>query len=126
MERNRNGVLFGNEATPLTASLTHTLWALFNALPARVVQKAHRHNSVALDLCVSAGPNTYTLMSDALDARGELVNPVRADWKSGAVCVSPPGLWHSHHNESDVDAIVLPIQDAALHTWMRTLDIRFT
>ena len=63
--------------------------------------------------------------------------------------MTPPGIWHSHHNESDVDAIVLPVQvgsartalppllgavlpephlalqDAGLHTYLRTLDIRF-
>jgi hypothetical protein len=36
-----------------------------------------------------------------------------------------PGLWHSHHNESGHPAHVLPIQDAGLHTHLRTLDIRF-
>jgi hypothetical protein len=32
---------------------------------------------------------------------------------------------HSHHNESDSTAWVLPIQDAGLYTHQRTLDIRF-
>jgi len=131
--RNRNGVLLGTAATcdadaaaPATLTLTPTLWALYNALPARVVQRPHRHNSVALDLCVAAGPDTYTLMADAVDACGELVPPVtRADWVPGAVFVTPPGVWHSHHNGSDVDAIVLPVQDAGLHTAMRTLNIEF-
>lgn len=31
-------------------------------------------------------------------------------------------LWHSHHNESGQDALILPIQDAGLHSYMRTLD----
>jgi gentisate 1,2-dioxygenase len=39
--------------------------------------------------------------------------------------VTPPGWWHSHHNESDEDAIVLPVQDAGLHTYLQTLDIQF-
>lgn len=38
---------------------------------------------------------------------------------------TPPGWWHSHHNESDDVAWVLPIQDAGLYTHQRTLDIRF-
>ena len=33
---------------------------------------------------------------------------------------------HSHHNESDSTAWVLPIQDAGLYTHQRTLDIRFS
>ena len=39
--------------------------------------------------------------------------------------VTPPGWWHSHHNESGESAWVLPIQDAGLFTHQRTLDIRF-
>jgi gentisate 1,2-dioxygenase len=42
------------------------------------------------------------------------------------VFVTPPGLWHSHHNESGHPAHILPIQDAGLHTFLRTLDIRFS
>lgn len=124
-ERNRNGVLLGNEATPLTLTLTPTLWSLYNLLPKRSWQKPHRHNSVALDLCVSAKEGVYTLIGDALDAEGRIIDPIRADWKPGAVFTTTPGLWHSHHNESDEDALVLPVQDAGLHTWLRTLDIRF-
>lgn len=80
---------------------------------------------MALDLAVSASPNVYTLMSPSLDSEGNLVNPVRVDWVSGGVFVTPPGWWHSHHNESDTMAWVLPMQDAGLYTHQRTLDIRF-
>ena len=34
------------------------------------VQPPHRHNSVALDLCVSAKPGVYTLMGPELDEDG--------------------------------------------------------
>ena len=76
-------------------------------------------------MAVSASPNVYTLMSPSLDADGNLVNPVRVDWVAGGVFVTPPGWWHSHHNESGEIAWVLPMQDAGLYTHMRTLDIRF-
>lgn len=46
-------------------------------------------------------------------------------WASGAAFITPPGMWHSHHNESDADAYVIPIQDAGLQTYLRSLDIRF-
>ena len=39
--------------------------------------------------------------------------------------MTPPGLWHSHHNESGAPAHLMPIQDAGLHTYLRTLDIHF-
>ena len=124
-ERNRNGILLGNAATPATLTLTPTLWSLVNQLPRGVAQRPHRHTSVALDLCIAARPGTYTAVGADLDRDGWIVEPRRVEWQPGAAFVTPPGLWHSHHNESDGDALVLPIQDAGLHTWMRTLDIRF-
>jgi gentisate 1,2-dioxygenase len=124
-ERNRCGVLLGNSACPQTKTLTHVLWSLLNSLAPQSVQRPHRHNSVALDLAVHALPNVYTLMSPSIDAEGTLVNPVRVDWIKGGVFVTPPGWWHSHHNESDEMAWVLPMQDAGLYTYQRTLDIRF-
>lgn len=125
-DRNRNGILLANVDCPLTKTVTHTMWSLYNLLPANTRQKAHRHNSVALDYCVHAGPNTYTLIGKRVDADGNIIDPIRADWKPGCVFVTPPGWWHSHHNESGEDAIVLPVQDAGLHTQAQTLDIRFS
>ena len=124
-KRNRRGILLGNAATPQTLTITHVLWSLMNVLPKKSMQKAHRHNSVALDLCVSALPGTYTLIGKELNADGTIKNPVRADWLPGAAFVTPPGWWHSHHNESDQDAVVLPVQDAGMYTFLRTLDIQF-
>jgi gentisate 1,2-dioxygenase len=124
--RNRNGILLGNADCPTTKTVSHTMWSLYNLLPRGTRQKAHRHNSIALDLCVAAGDDTFTMMGERVDADGNIINPIRADWSPGAAFVTPPGWWHSHHNESDTDAIVLPVQDAALHTHMQTLDIRFS
>lgn len=124
--KNRNGILLGNRDCPLTKTVTHTMWSLYNLLPNNTRQKAHRHNSIALDYCVSAGPNTYTLIGKHINAEGHIIDPIRADWKAGTVFVTPPGWWHSHHNESDEDAIVLPVQDAGLHTQVQTLDIQFS
>ena len=134
--RNRMGILLGNAVTEdNTKTLTHTLWSLLNVLPAGDAQRPHRHNSVALDLCVNAvapiaGVNggkskVYTLMGPELDEDGWVKDPVRCDWTTGSVFTTPPGWWHSHHNESDEAAWVLPMQDAGLYTYQRTLDIRF-
>ena len=65
-------------------------------------------------------------MGKDIDATtGEIIDPIRCDWVPGSTFVTPPGWWHSHHNESDEVAWVLPMQDAGLLTWQRTLDIRF-
>ena len=124
-ERNRIGIILGNRETQLTCSLTHTLWALLVYLPQGSEQKPHRHNSVALDLVIDAPESAYTLVGESLDAEGNIENGERVYWKSGSVFVTPPGLWHSHHNDSDRDALLLPIQDAAFQSYLRTLDQRF-
>jgi gentisate 1,2-dioxygenase len=119
---NRTGILLSNPNFPLTMTLTHTLWSLYNVLPKRVVQKPHRHNSIAIDYCVAAGENTYTMIGKNIDDEGNIINPIKAKWVAGSVFITPPGWWHSHHNESDEDAIVLPIQDAGLIMNMQILD----
>jgi len=123
--RNRTGILLANPNFPLTMTLTHTLWALYNVLPAGVVQKPHRHNSIALDYCVAAGPETYTMIGKELNEDGSIKDPVKAMWTPGSAFITPPGWWHSHHNHSDQDAIVLPIQDAGLIMNMQVLDFQY-
>jgi len=128
--RNRMGVLLSNEGVLETKTLSPVLWALLNVLPARTKQPPHRHQSVAVDLCVSVAAGAeglvYTMMGPELDEAGWVKNPIKMDWASGAVFTTPPGWWHSHHNESGADAWVLPTQDAGLYTHQRTLDIRFS
>jgi gentisate 1,2-dioxygenase len=128
---NRLGILLGNKITEnSTKTITHTLWSLLNVLPANEYQKPHRHNSVALDLCVYASKKEtgkiYTLMGKNIDNNGNIIDPIKCYWVTGTVFVTPPGWWHSHHNETNKDAYVLPIQDAGLYTYQRTLDIQFT
>lgn len=124
--RNRMGVLLSGTSMPETKTLTPTLWALLNTLPGKSRQPPHRHNSVALDLCVAATPGVYTLMGPELGADGWVLNPIKMEWSAGAMFTTPPGWWHSHHNDSDTTAWVLPMQDAGLYTRQRTLDIRFS
>ena len=125
-QRNRVSILLGNAAHPQTLTVTHTLWAMVGVLPVDRVQRAHRHQSVALDLITSCRPGCYTLVGPEVDGTGRIVDPVRVDWETAGAFVTPPGLWHSHHNESGAPAYLVPIQDAGLHTYLRSLDIRFT
>ncbi|MBM4010369.1 MAG: cupin [Planctomycetes bacterium] len=122
---NRLSVLLGNRLFPQTMTITHVLWAMFGLLPVGAVQAPHRHQSVAVDLVVDCKPGCYTMVGRTLDAEGRVASGQRFDWHPHAVFVTPPGLWHSHHNESGHPAHILPIQDAGLHTYLRTLDIRF-
>lgn len=123
--RNRNGIILGNEANRKTKTITHSMWSLYNLITPNTVQKAHRHQSIAIDLAISADKNTYTLIGKEVDEKGKIINPVKAPWADNTIFITPPGWWHSHHNESDTDAYVFPFQDAGLHTYLRTLDIQF-
>ena len=122
---NRLSVLLGSRVFPQTMTITHVLWAMFGILPVNAVQAPHRHQSVAVDLVVDAKPGCYTMVGRSLGPDGRIKDGERFDWEPHGVFVTPPGLWHSHHNESGHPAHILPIQDAGLHTHLRTLDIRF-
>lgn len=126
--RNRNGVLLGNTVTEKlgTKTLTNVLWSLYNIIKPNSVQKPHKHNSVALDLCTYAVEGkVYTLIGKELDKNGQILNPEKIYWETNCAFTTPPGYWHSHVNESEEDAYVLPVQDAGLYTYQRTLDIQF-
>lgn len=125
-QANRVSVLLANRNFPQTRTVTHTLWSMFGLLPADKVQYPHRHESVALDFVIDCQPGCYTMIGTELGEDGMIKNGRREDWTNGASFVTPPGYWHSHHNESGADAHVLPIQDAGLHTYLRTLEITFS
>ncbi|MGJ0507758.1 MAG: hypothetical protein ACR652_11640 [Methylocystis sp.] len=123
---NRISVLLANAAFPQTRTVSQTLWAMYGLLPAGKSQLPHRHESVAIDFVADCKPGVYTLIGQELDESGWIRNPHREDWVPGASFITPPGYWHSHHNESGADAHVLPIQDAGLQEYLRTLEIKFS
>ena len=125
LDRNRLSVLLATVEQTRTLTITNVLWAMYGVVPAGAVQQPHRHQSVALDLIVSAPAGCFTLVGRSLDAAGEIVDPVRVDWESGGAFTTPPGLWHAHHNTSGDPAYLLPVQDAGLLTHLTALDIRF-
>ena len=122
---NRLSLLLANRDLPNTRTVTHVLWAMFGMVPAGDTQAPHRHQSVALDLIIDCQPGCYTLVGTELNADGTIRNPERIDWQTGGAFITPPGHWHSHVNESGSTAYLLPIQDAGLQTYLRSLDIRF-
>lgn len=122
---NRLALLLANTDLPNTRTVTHVLWAMFGIGPAGARQAPHRHQSVALDLIIDCQPGVYTLVGTELNSDGNIRNPQRIDWEAGGAFITPPGHWHAHVNESEHPAYLLPIQDAGLQTYLRSLDIRF-
>jgi gentisate 1,2-dioxygenase len=119
-------VLLANTHFPELRTITHVIWTMYGIVQPGSMQAPHRHQSVALDFIPSCGPGSYTLLGRDIDANGQIVNPVRLDWVAGMAFVTPPGFWHAHFNEGNHPSYVLPIQDAGLQTYLRSLDIRFT
>jgi len=124
---NRKGILLSNEDTEIIGvnTITPVLWSLYNELPPNTKQRPHKHNSVALDLCVKCddSENVYTLVGEKLDENGNIVDPVKVHWKTSEMFITPPSLWHSHHNDGDTYAYILPIQDAGILLYQRILGI---
>jgi gentisate 1,2-dioxygenase len=129
-KNNRKGILLSNKDTEKigTNTITPVLWALYNELPPNTIQKPHKHNSVALDLCItcSDSDNIYTLIGDELDESGNILNPIKMHWKEREMFITPPGLWHSHNNTGNTYAYILPIQDAGILLYQRILGIRLS
>ena len=125
-DRSRVSILLGNRNFPQTRTVTHVLWAMYGIVPAGAVQKPHRHQSIALDFIIDCPAGCYTLVGTQVDEQGNIKNPTRVDWEPGLAFVTPPGYWHAHFNESSEEAFLIPIQDAGLQTYLRSLDIRFT
>ncbi|HET9087592.1 MAG TPA: cupin [Acidobacteriaceae bacterium] len=123
--RSRVSLILGNPNFHQTMTVTHVLWAMYGLIEPSTRQLPHRHQSVALDFIIEAQPGCYTLVGTELNADGTIRDPRRINWKSGAAFVTPPGYWHEHRNESGARAYLTPIQDAGLHTYLRTLDITF-
>ena len=124
---NRKGILLSNEDTEKIGvnTITPVLWSLYNELPPQTNQRPHKHNSVALDLCISCSDSTniYTLIGDELDENNKIINPKKVYWKEFEMFVTPPNLWHSHHNDGNSYAYILPIQDAGILLYQRILGI---
>jgi len=122
---NRLSLLLGNRELLQTRTVTHVLWAMYGMVPAGATQAPHRHQSVALDLIIDCPEGCYTLVGTELNSDGSIRNPKRIDWNAGGAFITPPGHWHAHVNEGKRCAYLLPIQDAGLKTYLRSLDIRF-
>lgn len=120
-KNNRKGILLGNDVTEKigTKTISKTLWTLLNEVPINFNQNTHYHNSIAFDFIIEAEKNlAYTLVYD------ENENITKINWNSGDFFITPINLKHSHHNDSlTTKALVLPIQNTGLLTYLRSFNI---
>ncbi len=95
-------VLLTSAEVERTWTTTPTIALAMNALEPGGDQLPHRHNGVALTLCVQ-GDGVYSMID------GE-----RVDWQAGAVMVTPPTALHSHHNRGAELMLSIVAQDGGL------------
>ena len=57
----------------------------------RRTQCPGRHNSVALALAIAPPRGAFTEMGLAVDADGNIIDPIRVPWTPGSLFTTPPG-----------------------------------
>lgn len=108
-----SALIFSAERQEATRNILPTLTAAMNSLPAGVVQRPHRHNSVAVSLVIR-GKDCFSV----IDGR-------RKDWAPWATTITPPVSVHSHHNGGDEQALFLIIQDGGIYYHARAMGFEF-
>jgi len=106
-------VQFVSDRTAALGSCLPTLSLALNSLEAGKFQRPHRHNSMAITLCIQ-GEGCYSM-----------INGERIDWQPDAVMVTPPVEVHSHHNEGEQLMKCLIVQDGGFYYHARTIGFSF-
>ena len=108
-----SALIFSAERQEATRNILPTLTAAMNSLPGGVVQRPHRHNSVAVSLIIK-GEHCFSV----IDGR-------RKDWAPWATTITPPVSVHSHHNGGTEQALFLIIQDGGFYYHARAMGFEF-
>jgi gentisate 1,2-dioxygenase len=108
-----HAIIFSSDVQEASRNAMPTLTVAMNTLDPGVVQRPHRHNSVAVSLVVS-GNNCFST-----------VDGKRKDWSPYATTITPPVAVHSHHNEGDERAFFLIVQDGGLFYHARAMGFEF-
>lgn len=107
-------VVLSNQSLQDSRNIHPTMTLALNSLPPESAQPPHKHNSMALTLCIQ-GDDCYSLIDGEKKA-----------WEKFAVMVTPPGAVHSHHNSGKERMRCLIVQDGALHYHARTMGFEFS
>jgi gentisate 1,2-dioxygenase len=90
-----------------------SLTLAMNTLAPGAVQRAHKHNSVAVSLVIQ-GEKCFSMID------GE-----RKHWAPWATTITPPTSVHSHHNDGSERALFLIVQDGGLYYHARAMGFEF-
>ncbi len=106
-------LIFSSDVQEAGRNALPTLTLAMNTLDPGVVQRPHRHNSVAVSLVIQ-GDKCFS----KIDGR-------RKDWAPYATTITPPVAVHSHHNEGDERAFFLIVQDGGFYYHARAMGFEF-
>ena len=106
-------LVFSSTAQARRRNVLPSFTLAVNQLPPGEFQRPHRHNSVALTLCIQ-GKRCYSMIGGQ-----------RVDWQEHAIMVTPPGDVHSHHNAGSEWMSCLIVQDGGLHYHCLTMEFAF-
>ena len=109
-----SALIFSAEAQEATCNILPTLTVAMNSLPGGVVQRPHRHNSVAVSLIIKG------------DRCFSVIDGKRKEWAPWATTITPPVSVHSHHNGGNEQALFLIIQDGGIYYHTRAMGFEFT
>ena len=90
-----------------------TMTIAMNSLEPGSVQRSHKHSAVAVSLIVE-GKNCFSM-----------IDGKRKDWARWATTITPPGSFHSHHNDGNSRAFFLIIQDGGIYYHARAMGFAY-
>ncbi len=108
-----SALIFSAERQEATRNILPTLTVAMNSLPGGVVQRPHRHNSVAVSLIIKG------------DRCFSVIDGKRKDWAPWATTITPPVAVHSHHNGGNEQALFLIVQDGGIYYHARAMGFEF-
>jgi gentisate 1,2-dioxygenase len=108
-----SALIFSAAAQEATRNILPTLTVAMNSLPGGVVQRPHRHNSVAVSLIIK-GERCFSV-----------IDGKRKDWAPWATTITPPVAVHSHHNGGNEQALFLIVQDGGIYYHARAMGFEF-
>jgi gentisate 1,2-dioxygenase len=108
-----SALIFSAEDQEHTRNILPTLTVAMNSLPGGVVQRPHRHNSVAVSLVIKG------------DRCFSVIDGKRKDWAPWATTITPPVSVHSHHNGGNEQALFLIVQDGGIYYHTRAMGFEF-
>lgn len=108
-----SALILASEEQEARRNALPTMTIAMNSLAPGAVQRAHRHNAVAISLIIE-GDNCFSM-----------IDHKRKDWAPWATTITPPGALHSHHNEGSERAYFLIIQDGGLYYHTRAMGFAF-